>query len=228
MPLAPDTIDAVVFDIGGVFLIPHPEPVVDWYARQGVTVSSDPDLYHRAHHRGVRAIVDGGAGGEHDSATWSQYDQAYFSLLGVTPPSESLRRWDYPLQPNIDAFARIAAGPRPVAVVSNNNGTAEQQLLDHGVAQVGPGELPSIVSVTDSTLVGVAKPDPAIFAPVLGELGFDPQRVLYVGDTVTADVRGATAAGMQVVQLDPFDDHADMDHERLEDLSALAQVLGKL
>ncbi len=51
------------------------------------------------------------------------------------------------------------------------------------------------------------------------------ERVLYVGDTVHADVMGATAAGMQVVQLDPFDQHADYNHARCRDLGHLLQLL---
>ena len=70
-----------------------------------------------------------------------------------------------------------------------------------------------------------AKPDPAIFGPALAALGTDPARTLYVGDTVHADVHGATAAGMAVVQLDPYDHHAHFEHWRLPDLVALAEHL---
>ena len=71
----------------------------------------------------------------------------------------------------------------------------------------------------------VAKPDPAIFAPALAALDTDPARTLYVGDTVHADVLGATAAGLPVVQLDPLDLHRDHDHWRLPDVGALADHL---
>ena len=46
--------------------------------------------------------------------------------------------------------------------------------------------------------VGFKKPDPRIFAGVLGETGLQPQEVIYVGDTLD-DVRGAWAAGIQPV-----------------------------
>jgi len=109
--------------------------------------------------------------------------------------------------------------------VSNNDGTAEAQMLELGVCQVGPGPLPSVRIVVDSGAIGIAKPDPAIFRPALEALGTDPARTLYVGDTVHADVRGARAAGMPVVQLDPYDDHAGFDHHRVTDLAALADLL---
>ena len=46
------------------------------------------------------------------------------------------------------------------------------------------------------------------------------------GDTVHADVRGAEAAGMRAVQLDPYDLHADFGHARLATVAALADLLG--
>jgi HAD superfamily hydrolase (TIGR01509 family) len=58
------------------------------------------------------------------------------------------------------------------------------------------------VDVTGSSARwGVAKPDPAFFARLAGELGLPPGRVAYVGDRVDNDVRGARAAGMLAVHL---------------------------
>lgn len=133
--------------------------------------------------------------------------------------------WRQLLAENVDGFHRIVASGMPVAVVSNNNGTAEEQLRHFGICQVGPGPLPGVTLVVDSALVGVAKPDPAIFRPALEALGTAAARTLYVGDTVHADVHGAVAAGMPVVQLDPYDLHADFDHVRLPDVGALADLL---
>jgi putative hydrolase of the HAD superfamily len=113
-----------------------------------------------------------------------------------------------------------------LAVVTNNDGTAEQQLLDFGVAQIGPGPFADVVVIVDSTVVGFSKPDPRIFGPALAALGTDPARTLYVGDTVHADVLGATRAGMPVVQLDPLGLHVDWDHERAADLDEVLARLG--
>jgi hypothetical protein len=46
-----------------------------------------------------------------------------------------------------------------------------------------------------------------------------------VGDTVHADVLGASAAGIPVAQLDPYDLHLDFDHARFPDLEAVADWL---
>ena len=60
---------------------------------------------------------------------------------------------------------------------------------------------------------------------MLDSLSAAPGEILYVGDTYQSDVLGATAAGLQVVQLDPYDLHHDYDHARVPDVDALADLL---
>ncbi|MCP3857836.1 MAG: HAD family hydrolase [Actinomycetia bacterium] len=241
------SISAVVFDIGGVFTVPHPDPMSDLLAAMGFEADrSDHLRFERAHYHGVRAITEALMADEYDddtdyessAATWTAYDIAYFAQVGVpehrlteasnaraTQRGQGVKGiWRHPLSENIAASARIAA-LLPVAVVSNNDGTAERQLVDQGVGQVGEGPLTSLAAVVDSGAIGIAKPDPAIFAPVVEALGTDPGEILYVGDTVHADVRGATAAGLPVVQLDPYDLHDDHEHWRLPGLTDLAAIL---
>ena len=57
--------------------------------------------------------------------------------------------------------------------------------------------------VVDSALVGVEKPDPAIFRAALDVLGVPPEEALYVGDLYEVDVLGANAAGIPAVLLVP-------------------------
>jgi putative hydrolase of the HAD superfamily len=237
-------IDAVVFDIGGVFSIRHHDPVRIGMGRAGFQLPADPETYRRAHHDAVRALSDLLAGTatvrDYDRRIWTQWERGYLRSLGV--PEDRLDEavevimtllsgrdvkdiWRQLLTENVNGFHRIVASGMPVAVVSNNDGTAEEQLRHFGICQVGAGPLPSVTIVVDSAVVGVAKPDPAIFQPALDALGTAPARTLYVGDTVHADVRGAVAAGMPVVQLDPYDLHADFDHLRLKDVSELADLL---
>jgi putative hydrolase of the HAD superfamily len=248
--LDPDSIAAVVFDIGGVFTVPHPDPLTDLLAAAGIEVDRhDHASFERAHYHGIRAITEilvqagvrdtSGVGHESSPDTWRAYDIAYFAQVGVpehrlgeASDARAAQRgqgvmgiWRHGLTHNIAASARVAS-VRPIAVVSNNDGTAIQQLLEHGVGQVGPGPLPELATVVDSGTIGIAKPDPAIFEPAVEALGVPAERILYVGDTVHADVRGATAAGLPVVQLDPYDLHHDHDHFRLPGVAELAELLG--
>jgi putative hydrolase of the HAD superfamily len=49
--------------------------------------------------------------------------------------------------------------------------------------------------------IGIYKPDPAIFLHALAHVGAQPNKSLYVGDSLTHDVIGAKSAGMKTVLL---------------------------
>jgi putative hydrolase of the HAD superfamily len=97
------------------------------------------------------------------------------------------------------AFAEVPGALRalrrrghPLVVVSN------WDVSLHGVlAQTGLAEL--LDAVVTSAELGVAKPDPAVFAHALGLVGAGPEGVLHVGDSLEADVEGARAAGLRPV-----------------------------
>jgi FMN phosphatase YigB (HAD superfamily) len=82
-----------------------------------------------------------------------------------------------------------AAGYR-VGIVGNQPATTDALLKG----------LPVPLAIASSSETwGVAKPDPAFFARVAGELGLEPGEVAYVGDRLDNDVRPAAAAGMVAV-----------------------------
>lgn len=56
-------------------------------------------------------------------------------------------------------------------------------------------------TVQVSALAGRRKPHPLMFQRAAAELGVDPERCLYIGDTYTRDVLGARAAGYGYVLL---------------------------
>ena len=63
-----------------------------------------------------------------------------------------------------------------------------------------------LASLLDATLtsaeLGVAKPDPAIFARALAVAGVEARRAVHVGDSLEHDVAGALAAGVRPVLVD--------------------------
>lgn len=77
-----------------------------------------------------------------------------------------------------------------LGVVSNFYGNVERILQD---AQLGA----LLTTVVDSAVVGVRKPDPAIFVLAVRRLGCEPDEVLYVGDSFEKDMVGAHAAGLR-------------------------------
>ena len=52
-----------------------------------------------------------------------------------------------------------------------------------------------------------------------------PEHVAYVGDSYANDVVGARAAGMRPFLLDPYDDHAGADYERIKAVADLVPIV---
>ena len=62
--------------------------------------------------------------------------------------------------------------------------------------------LPGLDAYAWSFRVGAVKPDPRIYVYVAETLGCAPSSMVFVGDTVAADVEGPRAVGMATVHLD--------------------------
>jgi putative hydrolase of the HAD superfamily len=116
-----------------------------------------------------------------------------------------------------EALDRLRAGGLRLAVVSNSDGRVEEALVAAGLRDC-------FDVVLDSALVGVEKPDPAIFRAALAALGVAPAEALYIGDLYDVDVVGARAAGMEAVLLVP-DAAPGPDCRRFASLAALADDL---
>jgi putative hydrolase of the HAD superfamily len=205
-------LDAILFDAGGVLVLPDPTVLGPLLAPYG----GDPSVarHVRAHYAGMAVKSEQGAD-EHD---WLAYDEAYVRSVGVIGAdaaeaavvlgaTRTAWLWRYPIASSTDALAELHRLGVPIGVVSNASGQIEGVLQRTAVCQVGAGAGTPVACVVDSHVVGVAKPDPAIFTPALAALGRPAERVAYVGDSVVIDVRGALAAGLRPVLLDPYGDH---------------------
>lgn len=82
-----------------------------------------------------------------------------------------------------------------VAVVTNNTQAEQEEKLRY----LGMRHLVDVLVVSET--VGVAKPDPAIFAAALRQLGCVAEDAVMLGDSWAADVIGARAAGVRAVWL---------------------------
>jgi HAD superfamily hydrolase (TIGR01509 family) len=95
------------------------------------------------------------------------------------------------------ALALLAAlrGRAAVAVVTNNlQAEQEKKLRILGMTHL-------VDALVVSETVGVAKPDPTIFHHALHQLGADRAEAVMLGDSWSADVLGAHAAGIHAVWL---------------------------
>ena len=227
-------LDAVLFDAGGVLMTPDPGQTLIALAPLGG--SQDPSRHVRAHWAGIAALEHAllAAGSATiDVPDWTLYWRAFAAAAGV--PDDRLDAaaaamarifsaylWTHPLAEAVAALAQLHRRNVPMGVVSNASGQIEATLRYRGVCQVGQGSGVPVLCVIDSHVVGVAKPDPAIFTFALDALGLPPGRVGYVGDSVINDVGGATAAGLVPLLLDPFDDRAHLEGvERIASLHEL-------
>jgi len=97
--------------------------------------------------------------------------------------------------PGALALLEQLRGRAAVAVVSNNVQAEQEEKLRH----LGMHHLIDVLVASET--VGVAKPDPAIFAAALRQLGCAAADAVMVGDSWATDVLGARAAGVRAVWL---------------------------
>jgi len=221
----------VLFDAGGVLVLPDPTVLGPLLAYFGG--SEDLEVHRRAHYAGMKAKSDADA----SESSWGAYNDAYVTAVGVddtdrAEAAEVLDRtryhhtWRWVIPESRTALDRFATSGVPMGVVSNASGQIEA-MLRRSICQLGPGDHVEMRVIVDSQVVGVAKPDPAIFdhaLPAFAEYSID--RIAYVGDSVTMDIGAASAAGLHPILLDPYDDHAGADFERIGSLHDLAAEFG--
>jgi putative hydrolase of the HAD superfamily len=224
-------LDAVVFDAGGTLIRLDFEwmaedlaahgfatdaatlRVAELHGRRAYDASSRP-ADGRARVRGdVRAYFRGtleGAGAP--AAMWEGAVERWLAR------EHGQGLWCRPMEGAREAVDGVRALGLRAAVVSNSDGRAERHLTRAGMMQ-------GIEFVVDSQVVGIEKPDPAIFAVALERLGTAPDRTLYVGDIRSVDEAGAAAAGMRFVLLDPSGAYAAPGAPRVAGMHELNEWL---
>jgi putative hydrolase of the HAD superfamily len=221
-------IDTVLLDAGGVLLLPDPAALREALAGEGIVVD---DEAARLAHYACMAELD-----RMDRLDWPAVDTFLLRHLGVAPARvDSLvsvieelylsRPW-VPIKGAAEALVALQEAGYRLAVVSNATGTIEAQLLEGEICSVEGHRGARVEVVIDSHVVGVEKPDPRIFEIALRAIGGQRERCVYVGDTNFFDVRGARAAGIQVLHADPYQLCRLDDHHHIAGLQELPGLLG--
>ena len=227
--------DGILFDAGGVLMVPDPYQTAIALAPFGAT--GDAAAHVRAHYAAITALEGLALLADVPSlehVDWLPYRTAFVTSVGVEPAAMagavaaldelwSPYLWRHPLGTAIAALSRLHHRGVPIGVVSNASGQVEHVLRYLGICQVGAGAGVPVSCVVDSHVVGIAKPDPAIFTFGLDALGLEPERVAYVGDSVINDVGGARAAGLVPLLVDPYDDRAHLPG--IERIASLHELL---
>lgn len=117
-----------------------------------------------------------------------------------------------------EGLERLRAAGWRMSVISNADGRVAAMLEELGLAGY-------FERIFDSAILGIEKPDPAIFHHALAELGLRPEDTLYVGDIYHVDVLGANRAGVAAVHLDLFGSYEGWPGARLRDVGELAAWL---
>jgi putative hydrolase of the HAD superfamily len=228
--------DAILFDAGGIFLLPDPISLGAIVRAHGGDGSIEKMM--RAHYAGMERldkIASELARETIEGFSWDPYRDAYVEAAGITgaaaeKASEKLRMmfspflWRYPILESAAALWRMHLQGLPIGIVSNASGQVEATLANQCICQVGIGAGVPVLIVTDSHVIGTAKPHPGIFRDALALMngnGIGNDRIAYVGDSYVNDVEGARNAGVHPILLDPYDDHASYDCERITSLHDL-------
>jgi putative hydrolase of the HAD superfamily len=226
--------EAVLLDVGGVFLLPEHERILGAFTRAEFTPPDgelDLDVAHFTGAARFTADLDV----ESDwAASWHSYLDAYIEACGVPEldRDEVHRHIDSEFA-DAALWVRIIPGCREgiraladtgvrLGIISNADGLIGERLRTFELVQVGPGIGVEVECIIDSGAVGVMKPDPRIFAMALDAMDLAPEQAWYVGDMPGIDVVGARSAGLYPVVADPCGLHHDADYDRMDSLSDLA------
>ena len=198
------SVRAVTFDAGQTLVELDTAMLAARAAQRGVAVTAPaleaalPGAW-RVHEQAVAA------GAHHP---WKEMMTALLDGAGAAPAAiPALVDWLFVEQGRANLWRRPVAGMRelvadlhrrgvPMAVVSNSEGKLAELLDELGWSRW-------FVAIADSAKIGIAKPDPGIFAWALARLGVPAGEVVHVGDSREADVEGALAAGLSAVWFGP-------------------------
>jgi HAD superfamily hydrolase (TIGR01509 family) len=235
MPPANPVMRAVFFDAGNTLLRMNYAVIAAELGGHGFHVT--PDAVQRAEWRARVRLDDevlsrsGPGDSTENRSTAERYLSYLLDGLGVTDPVivGQIVAWRRAYNPPVgvwnsldpDAAQALAAVRRAglrAAVISNSNGSVRSILESFGLA----GHLDFVV---DSAEEGVEKPDPRIFELALARARVAPGEAVYIGDLYSIDVRGARAAGMRAVLLDPGGHWGSRDCPMVPDLPGAVRVV---
>ncbi|MFO0553121.1 MAG: HAD-IA family hydrolase [Polyangiaceae bacterium] len=201
---------AVSFDFGQTLVELDELLLTAKLRRMGVTV--EPDRIVRALDAAFAAYDRGFAApsphrpGEH---AWKQFMQVLLTTAGATPSRDlstaidalfadqpRANLWQKPIAGMIELMLELRAHGVPVGVLSNSEGRLVELARQLGWEK-------HFDTIVDSGVEGVEKPAPEIFHRTAGRLGVATSELVHVGDSLSADVRGALSVGARAIWFSP-------------------------
>ena len=185
----------VLFDAGGTLVQVHTERLAEALRKRGHDPHDLDDAFWK-----TLVLLDHEFAPQ--SGEWDDWFDRWIAKIGSSgnvPADVMLDAWheaddphflwDLPIPGATECLTRLREAGVRVGVVSNADGRIESALRRAGLANL-------LEVIVDSGVVGIAKPDPAIFEFALAPLGLSAEETWYLGDTVAYDMVAAGAAGL--------------------------------
>jgi HAD superfamily hydrolase (TIGR01493 family) len=193
---------AVLADFGGTLFAHHSlaRTLVAEAAALGVTL---PDIEATELAAEIDGLAEAADGRDLDAGRWEERFGAFYRTADRVRPGLGPRLYEamhaahqwLPYADTPALLGTLAAQGVPVVVVSNTGWDVRAPFVHHGLADLVSGWVLSCE-------VGVAKPDPRIFALACDLVGVAPGDTLMVGDNPSAD-GGAALCGIPTLVLPP-------------------------
>lgn len=192
----------VTFDAGQVLVELDLDFLGRRLAERGHVVA--PGALHAAAPAAWRAfdalLETGVPSGDAHATPWHTLVAALLTGAGIADPAPTVA-WLWSEQPRANLFRRpitgmvdlareLAAAGATVAVLSNSEGRLAELLTELAIAD-------PFVAIHDSGRLGFEKPDRRMFDHARGD--HPAASAIHIGDSWTADVEGAIAAGWRAV-----------------------------
>ncbi|MBF0499449.1 MAG: HAD-IA family hydrolase [Candidatus Riflebacteria bacterium] len=228
-PLSPKPIPykAIFFDVGGTLIYPEPQRMLRIFSDLAPN-SPVLDSWLRAIHETTVELDDAI---KFEGALKDEWWNSYFSrLLNHLPENSHLAKdkvilfcnklHEYHVSNNLWAYHATGADETlktlmkqgfRLGIISNSDGRVRSQIEEAGWLQY-------FEFIIDSRVVGVEKPDPAIFQLGLEKANLSAREVLYIGDFVNIDKAGAASVGMDCIIIDPLFRRPELGQWRIDNL----------
>jgi len=227
---------AIFFDAGNTLLFPRLDDLVRLLHDE--KLGAEPEDFHSAERFGKNKldawlwpqIRAGQVPRAIDRYYWSEYLGALLHRVGAPQGERSrlaqriaerfrdIQLWSQVFPETGPFLDSLRAQGYTLGVISNSVGTLEHQLRRLGLAE-------RFDTIIDSAVVGIEKPNPAIFHLALRKAGIDASEALFVGDTYSTDIGGAQLAGLRGVLIDRVGAYSKVACPRISALSELGAVL---
>ncbi len=216
-------IKAVCFDAGSTLVFP------DYYFIQKLLtqygVSTTVDRLKETEYEAKFA-----AHKTRSSKPWKIYFGTWFKSAGVKEddfPEIFNELWQRHRQRNlwslldkdaVETLTELKNQNYQLGVISNSDGRLKHLFEELEI-------LKYFDVIVDSDLIGIRKPDKAIFHYALTKLNLQPDAVLYIGDSYEIDIVGAQNAGLNSVLFDPLGNFNHLNCLKINRLKQLFDLI---